>query len=392
MEANGFYAGIHMPKAADSDEQYKYGFLPPCNRLKSYLVDEYPAVPSNWMKSEGNTSSYFVGMEEDQGMWIDLNKNQKHSHHVAVVISIQGVNPITGMPCKGNNAGMEQYIKECPKCEKKFSANRHCKSCGFKWPKQNYISTNATTYGEFWLDGFRAADGVIRQYILTQEKMRSVAGNVTGGNQVYAIGLSFFISKKEKPDTQTWYGGERSGIIYGQPMFFSPVYTPINWQIPPTYTTYTSSSSKPSNNACLDGDVVNNYHSQITENQLDETRGKKSSAQVEEYHTAPASAEDIERVREQLANTTNDPNLTLTTSHSFEVKEVDVAKVEVGAGSKIDQMVADDPETLDFWKNKPEAMICVNYCLEANANEILSQGKIPLNQKEEGFMQEMLVG
>ena len=165
-----------------------------------YLVDKYPACPSDWMRSEGIIKSYFVPVVEGHGMWIDFNENDNNNHHVAIVISIQGINPITGLPCQ--DAQLEQYIEECPKHKIKFGPDRFCKKCDFKWPKQNYICTTGTPHGNFWLDGFKAANGIVRQYILTAEKMRGVASNIIGKDRVYAIGISFFLSKEKKTPLQ----------------------------------------------------------------------------------------------------------------------------------------------------------------------------------------------
>ena len=43
------------------------------------------------------------------------------------------------------------------------------------------------------------------------------------------------------------------------------------------------------------------------------------------------------------------------------VEKVEIKKLEVGAGAKINQSIHDDPEPLDFWREEPEAIICINY-------------------------------
>ena len=170
MDSNGFFCGINMPEALESKEkdnsEYKHR-LPPYARRKAFLVDEYLACHSNWLRSSGRITSYFVPIQEGKGLWLDFNKNQERNYHVAIVISVQGVNPITGMPCK--DAQLEQYIDTCPKHNVKFGPNRYCEKCGYKWPKQNYISTTGNNVNELWLDGFRTAEGIVRQYILTKE-------------------------------------------------------------------------------------------------------------------------------------------------------------------------------------------------------------------------------
>ena len=189
MRSGNFSCGFNMPDALKGEEIHN---LPPYAKRMPFLVDEYPSCPDNWMRSEGTTTSYFIPVEEGKGMWLDFNNNQSHTHHVAIVVSIQGINPVTGLPC--NDAQLEQYIEECPKHKIKFGPNRYCKECDYKWPKQNYICSTGTPSGTLWLDGFRTVEGIVRQYILTEEKMRGVASNIIGKDRVFAIGISFFIS------------------------------------------------------------------------------------------------------------------------------------------------------------------------------------------------------
>jgi len=74
------------------------------------------------------------------------------------------------------------------------------------------------------------------------------------------------------------------------------------------------------------------------------------------------------------------------------VQQVKTKKVEVGAGGKINQAVWDDPNDLSFWRDDPEGIICINYCLEVEARKIIEQGEINLEGNEEGFLQGIPVG
>ena len=51
----------------EGEEEFKHR-LPPYSKRKAFLVDEYPACPSDWMRSEGKLTSYFVPVKEDKGM------------------------------------------------------------------------------------------------------------------------------------------------------------------------------------------------------------------------------------------------------------------------------------------------------------------------------------
>lgn len=65
-------------------------------------------------------------------------------------------------------------------------------------------------------------------------------------------------------------------------------------------------------------------------------------------------------------------------------------KLEVGAGAKIKQKLHDDIESLDYWKDEPESLICINYCLEDDCSEIIKIKEE--NKNEEGFLKDMMVG
>ena len=64
---------------------------------------------------------------------------------------------------------------------------------------------------------------------------------------------------------------------------------------------------------------------------------------------------------------------------------VGVKKVEVGAGANINQKIHDDSESLDFWRDKPESIIYVNYALEEDCLAIINQADIHPIDKSRGF-------
>jgi hypothetical protein len=81
--------------------------VPPYAPLRASRVDRHPACPADWPRSRGSTSSWFVPIVEGRGMWLDFNRCWGHPHHVAVVVSIQGVNPLTGR--KADRLELEAY-------------------------------------------------------------------------------------------------------------------------------------------------------------------------------------------------------------------------------------------------------------------------------------------
>jgi len=371
MRNNGCSVGFNMPDALEGENTHG---LPPYRKRMPYLVDKYPGCPSDWLKSEGKVKSYFVPVVEGSGMWLDFNYNETNTHHVAIVISIQGVNPITGLPC--TDAQLEQYIEKCPKHKIAFGPDRYCKKCDYKWSKQNYICTTGTPQGSLWLDGFKAVDGIVRQYILTAEKMRGVASNVIGKDRVHAIGVSFFLSKEKKPPRQG--SGVRLGGDYNNmALNVSPIY---NSGITP-YWQYISDSTSGDFDAvdgleCVKGVLKGS-------NSFGAAHGGGTSSQITCSSAAPEgslkSYKSVKRSKSQAI---------LRKSAS----PVRVKKLEVGAGAKIRQIVYDDPEKLDYWHDDPESIICVNYCAEIEARKIIEQGTVNIEGHEEGFLKDVPVG
>jgi len=338
MQNEKFTCTFNMPAALVGDATHN---LPPGNVRKTFLVDEYPRCPANWMRSEGRVKSYFVPVQEGAGMWLDFNGNLGLDRHVAIVISIQGINPITGMPCE--DPQLEQYIDTCPKHKIKFGPDRYCKKCDLKWPKQNYICSTGHPGGSFWIDGFKSAEGIVRQYILTAEKIRGVASNIIGKDRVYAIGLSFFTSKEKKPEPPTQlmrgcshdlimgnYNSENShntGVVYGQPQFYSPVHTPINWKGPTNSgdcSIITASSVQKGYVCCdsiLSSSSADSSSSSNTSNSgYNKSRAKSKGTTKGTTKGMTKLSADIAAVQEQLAQTANDPNLTFVTHHAFELQ------------------------------------------------------------------------
>lgn len=391
MASNGFYCGFNMPKAKTGND---INSLPEYSWRKPFLTDDYPAIPSNWMLSQGRMASYFVGVQKDYGMWLDFNKNSSHKYDVAIVVSVQGINPITGLPCV--DPCLEQYIDTCPKCKEKFEANRYCKKCEMHWPKQNYICTNGQPNGQMWIDGFKTAEGIVRQYLFTEETMKGVASNVIGKERVFAIGISFFLSKNQKPaqpepvyrtmhlsTSSASTKCSTSGAIYGQPQFYSPVHTPADWQIKGTRG---SKRSKGGGSSC--GPIGATIGHMSDTNTYTQNLGGGGT-------TSSLSAPDLvcgDFQKNAWDNSDSDSFAAPAAGACYSAPEVSVKQMEVGAGAQINQRIYDDPETLDYWREVPESLIVINYGLEADIAKILDAGKRDKKIKKEGFLQGIPVG
>lgn len=357
MTVNGFSCSLNTPPALSGENEFG---LPPYCPQTPYLVDKYIGCPKNWMRSEGKVKSYFASVKEGSGMWLDFNQNSNNNKHVAIVISIQGINPITGLPC--NDSQLEQYIEECPKHKIKFGADRYCKKCDYKWPKQNYITTTSTPTGMLWLDGFRSIDGIVRQYILTSEKIKGVANNIISKDRVFAIGISFFTSNFDKPKYD--YSLElktTTDSTYKWPPY---VEYPLN-----DYVGYPF-------NDCVIPTVT-------------ESKDIYSTSSL--YSTSLKTDYSTNTCFRSVNTGTNNPETKY--NHNGPLKSsVKCKQLEVGAGAKIKQCIYNDPEKIEFWNTQSEGVLCINYVTEKDCNKIIKQGENNVDGNPEGFLKDMPVG
>lgn len=363
--------------------------LPPYAPLNMYCVDEYEACPPDWMHGSDKSGSFFVGVKEDYALWLDFNDCFQHTHDVAIVLSVQGINPITGQKMVGKKAlKLEQYHSKCPVHNVKFQQDRYCKKCDFKWPGQNYLSSTGTPHNFFWLDGFRAPDGRVRQYIITAEKMRGIASQLIGKERVFAIGIAFYLSKKRKPELPKPIHREvDDGQTWNKPFIPSM----------PDKTLY-----------CLSADVddaddpqvdnfigfagnlnLGNANGAIGTSIPSKSTGISSSKSTTSCSTSRSlTANSIPHSKGRRVKTAT---IQAAGAHLEKVKQVTpVKKLEVGAGALINQLVYDDTKEMSYWEKRPAGMIYINYCDEETFKNIKKAGK--RGSKKDGFMQDLKVG
>lgn len=380
MKNGDFTCEFNMPPALKStrhgDDEVEHQ-LPPYAKQPAFLVDDWKACPESWMTSSGITKSFFVPVEEDKGMWLDFNGCDS-KYHMAVVISIQGINPVTGQIC--SDFFMEQYKDKCPKHDIKFGADRFCKECGFKWPKQNYLCTTGTPRGMFWLDGFRTAEGIVRQYILTAEKMKGVAHNILGEEKVYALGMAFFLSKNPAPvvERQDHHHYHNSGYF--------------NLMKSSGTAYYTSSSSaigSSLNKKCFLSSVGETKGSTSFDKLSDGAEFINCCSNNSDGIVASAACLDIP-IEKDIARGIKSTGAGGQSVRATPIKQT--KKLEVGAGAKISQAVYDDPFELDYWRNEPAGIICVNYASEDDVVRILKAGKTTKSESKDGFLYDIPTG
>jgi hypothetical protein len=342
---------FHMPAALSGTQTFG---LPPCAPQRAYAVDSYPGCPESWMRGDGTTQSFFVGVEPGRGMWLDFNGCFQHTHDVAVLVSVQGINPITG---KAFDKNLEQFKERCPVHDVAFETERFCPSCKYKWPAQNYISTKSTPRGLLWIDGFRTDDGSVRQYVFTEDEARGVASQLIGEARVFAIGVSFYLSKEKKPHRP--YTGIRGVDWENMPIGSSLMKGSLT--PPPVSVWQTDHSTSSDINDCTSAALY--CASMDVSHTLGGGEMKCMSLDNKEPFMTPRPTRGGQSVRRLSANNVAPVN----------------KKIEIAAGAQIRQQLYDDTESVEVWQNEPAGRIIINYCSKEMLASILETGK-----REEG--------
>jgi hypothetical protein len=185
MQVGDLSCQLNMPVATRS--QFVGGSettsrLAPYAPVGVFRVDDYPGCPADWARSSHTLASYFFVAKPGHMVWFDLRACEQNTHHVAAIVSAQGINAITGAP-----------MTPPPRLEQR--------------PKQNYIATTSVRPGQFWRDGFCARDGQTREFLFTEDAKRGVAAQVIGEARVNAFGVALFRSIQPKP--RPTYGRSR---------------------------------------------------------------------------------------------------------------------------------------------------------------------------------------
>lgn len=368
MKCGQFSCALHMPKALP--DSVKTHALPPFAPVTAYKVDDYDRVPQNWLHSSKSEGSYFVGVKEGHGMWLNFNDNSLLKHDVAVVVSVQGINPITGQMTSGLK--LERYDAKCPVHDEVLDHARCCPQCKFEWPRQNYISTKSTPSGCLWIDGFRAADGVVRQWLFAAADAGvGVAEQILGQNRVFSIGIGFFKSRQPKV-TSTRFRGNNI-----------PVQHVIAWEAPLKGSmltpgpSYDSSSSAGMYGFCADTEPTKLSFGAMH-------RTSKMNNNSRSYSAGP--------MRVNIVSVSNETSMATSAAcfYSAPATEVPAVNLDVAAGAKIDQVLHSDEDGLEAWEAEAAGTVYVHYTTEDIVRMITADG--PRRELQEGFMAKLRVG
>jgi hypothetical protein len=433
MTVNGLGVRFNMPAAVKpriiNGKEVPSG-LPPHAPVTPYAVDEYPACPTDWMPGSSKAGSFFVGVQEGKGVWLDFNDCASHTHHVAAIVSVQGVNPITGM--KQDKMQLEQYADKCPKHDEPFKSDRFCEKCGYSWPAQNYITTAATPQPYFWLDGFRNAVGQVKQYIVTAEESKGVAAQILKKDRVFAIGIAFFLSKEAKPQPKreksalrgisqtktcclatmdvddskpigsgqfksmndgsgsgggTWISGEDTGAMGASMMDSSSIEDNAVW----------ADQKKSFETLQQMGKISTQCSAKLDQGEAspDSLTSRIKATFSLPHSTDPMFFSPIHTPKNwKIKARTNDlPEVVTekqwTAASAAPIQEIKLTKnLEIGHGSALEQDIYEDTNDLSFYRDEVESFIYINYCSLEDLERILAAGK--RDEKKDGFLAEIV--
>ena len=351
--------------------------LPAGVNIPVYPVDALPGCPEDWVRGQG---SYVCPVAPDWGLWFDYTMNDHLN--TSILPSVKGMNPITGQ--KMNGLKLNQFKDKCPVHDVPFKGDeRFCEKCDFRWPAQDYVASPNV----LWIDGFRQPDGSVRQFFFTEDEERDVASAVIGEkNTVPAFGFAFFEPKvrREPP---------RMSVMRGMSVGPMGVAGAMGW------TSSTKAYDKKSSTKGVSYDEVQTlcetYHGDqvlcfnaavapadvgFAAAAADEDGGEvKTSGLCLNDCAQPGSYEKYER--SILRSAEAEPRM-----------PSENAKVAVGAGTKIEQDLQDDPLDTKDWKDEPSAVIRLYFVFRAKFEKIMEKGVVDLAGNNEGYLKGVKVG
>lgn len=425
---NGYSAQLMEAERLKGDRLHA---LPPGRPISAIPIHCLPGAPEGWIRDPG---SYVVKVNKECGLWFDWRGNDEFN--TAVVPTVKGMNPITGMQTE--NVFMQQYREKCPKHDIPFAHGLYCEKCGYKWPAQNYVSNPNI----LWWDGFRQADGSVRQFFFTEEDMKDVASAIIGKeNTVPAFGFAFYRCTNDRRPAERPRSvsndsfGFTSGVLLDNQSFDICDYVPSEITYGPSYSESSGSSRSSSSSSSASSQPSESSkpyyepYKPLTKMKKKQsyTKGFKSggtkgltrsitaSACMPTASSAPGVASEqvcysadsidiisrdcfpVEESRvsdESLVTHALDAGEAAAFSKEPEaVQERFVKDVSVGAGARIRQNLELDKTPLNEWGEKPESLITLYFVFEEQLEAIIEKGGIrELENQPQGYLENVPVG
>ncbi|MDD5649651.1 MAG: hypothetical protein PHF86_04425 [Candidatus Nanoarchaeia archaeon] len=331
--------------------------LPSGTPIEIYPVDEFKEPLSNWMQGPGN---YVVPVSSDWGLWFNWCSND--DLNTAVLLSVKGMNPITGQRTNGFN--LERYEEKCPIHGTSFKEGLFCEQCNYKWPDQNYIAYP----NKLWWDGFRSTDGKVRQFFFTEDLAKSIPELVIGRDDtIPAFGFAFFRPKVRRESVAIPCGASES-VMGG-----------YNIQ----YVYFSNSITKKFSSDILYPKTFNVEDSSSGLSTLSRSANYSSSF-LPESKDRSICFDDI-----KSCNAPHTKHLEVFDESSERRK---TAEVGVGAGAIINQSLTVDTLKVTDWESKPSSIMRLFFIFIEQFEEIKAKGMKDLIGVSEGYLSDLPIG
>jgi hypothetical protein len=382
MEYKGYRASI---KRAPKLSNHRAHGLPPGTAIDVYPVDAFEDPLPNWIKGPGN---YVVPVDSDWGLWFDWTMNDRYN--TAVLPTVKGMNPVTGRKTEGY--GLEKYENKCPVHGIEFKDGLFCKECNYRWPHQNYVAAPNT----LWWDGFRTADGKVRQFFFTEDLAKSIPELVVGKeNTIPAFGFAFYKPKNPRSGHIAYGRGCTGQSIFGE-LSVSDTIGSVN------YDSFTLCRSGSVGLGTTDPTYIFTCLSNTSADKLSQSSTLAQTASSVQLNGNVIKDSMQQALQTHLVSThpKSFQQETKTSCGEFKssVKGNDVkkrsitAEVGVGAGAEIYQDLAPDTLKIDEWEEEPAAVMRLYFVFIEQFKEIAAKGMKDLSGNKEGFLAGLPVG
>jgi len=392
MNFNGFSARIMRAIRLTGEGVHD---LPSGRQIPVYPVDSFKEPLSSWIPGQGN---YVIPVDPDWGLWFDWTVNDEMN--TAVLMSIKGMNPITGQ--RSNGFSLERYVDKCPVHDEPFKEGLFCEKCNFKWPAQNYVSYP----NRLWWDGFRTGDGKVRQFFFTEDLAKSIPELVIGKEDtVPAFGFAFFKPKvrRERPAIQAtvWHAYNESfkystnhivkssnfltstqcyaagtvGLGESNPDHNLSVKKTNTKMALRSFESSNSSAKSLSNSRALTTGMAESYTC-LDSASFYSNVDHESGVQGVQGHKGPSGVAGGACV-----------DLAIQQQITTPVKEVGV-----GAGAEINQQLVVDQLKVTDWDEKPSSVMRLFFVFQNQFEEVKAKGMNDLVGETNGYMSGLPVG
>lgn len=416
MEYKGYKAQIMEAPRLEGDGVHG---LPPGTPLEVYHSEAFEKYPEAWMRGPG---VFVVPVRSpDKGLWFNWTDNSWAN--TAVIPTVKGCNPITGLPTTGFH--LEKYEEKCPKHGIAFQGDRYCPDCGYRWLPMNYVAYPNVLWWDTWAIG----GDVGRQFFFTEEMARDIATAMIGPEQtVPAFGFAFYSPKQLRPEV----GGDRKfynkmnteAYPTGSSKSWSLLSHSGLYVLPDTYCSTLPPPDMSSQTIGFDAGVTKGSNSaDSTHAQVYYTASAAPAADAPKESLKAMKADRLMRKmstkgltrlvdidnewrgrRDDLqVHTVSDGEektsggiissgkLVPDGSRGMEIPK-EIKEVAVGAGSRIQQTLIQDPYSLESWKDKPDCVMTIYFVFQPKFEELKAGGLRDLSGKPEGMLQGLPVG